>query len=710
MKTPAAPPVAAPRPPVTTPVVAATDEAVAGILNFRLPSSATFLRPQVRVRLRKVARHRYAPAADPFGSWAVEHGAPTQEALVPQGGKRLPFRAGVSPAVAFYRAMQGGAPDPAPPLDPSLAALTLGFPARDAREALRVAHGGCRRLELFARSSGVVASALRAAKEAGVKNVVVHASKADGAWAQAAARADLALAKSLGAHSLCTDAFACDDSQDLAKLAAFSSLARPVKVVIGRRAFDDVLRRKPNMAERRDVLHRLGAAGVEAVYTSGGSGDAWTSRKTLKELLLIAKNVPGSPNVVLSGGVVLDCVKRLSSYTGAQLFALDGPDAPKPPDIIEETHETQEEVRPSVPAPDVPPPSIPPAWVADALALAPPRAPATPAAAAALVSQAAAFQLAGWSGGGQDPKPALAKAGVAPRRFGGPSPPPPPPRVQQSPRSDSSSPRTWSESPRTCRKGCGWSFGHPPARTAHEKTCRGLKGSSTRTGREHHYSRTSSRAASPQPGVQPARGANDHGTRSGSAPLLLASPRQDAWPGLGFQGSESGLSGAAPFAVQSGEAGGWPGLGDPEEVLGDAPLDFGGEDFAPFDFGGDPLLLRSRAPSAGSWADLGSAAVRPSAGSWGELGDAAPEIREAPFALPPSPLKPFAAAAPFVVPPVAIPPPPDVAPWPETAPPKLSPRAEVAANDAAIAQVIAEQGGYVGLPSIPPPPAEPSQL
>lgn len=90
MKKPAAPPVAAPRPPVTTPVVAATDKAVAGILNFRLPSSATFLRPQVRVRLRKVARHRYAPAADPFGSWAVEHGAPTQEALVPQGASGRP--------------------------------------------------------------------------------------------------------------------------------------------------------------------------------------------------------------------------------------------------------------------------------------------------------------------------------------------------------------------------------------------------------------------------------------------------------------------------------------------------------------------------------------------------------------------------------------------------------------------------------------------
>ena len=79
--TPAAPPAAAPRAPAAAaprprPVDAATDEAVASILNFQLPSSAAFLRPQLRVRLRKVARHCYAPAADPFGSRAVQPGAP----------------------------------------------------------------------------------------------------------------------------------------------------------------------------------------------------------------------------------------------------------------------------------------------------------------------------------------------------------------------------------------------------------------------------------------------------------------------------------------------------------------------------------------------------------------------------------------------------------------------------------------------------------
>ena len=169
----------------------------------------------------------------------------------------------------------------------------------------------------------------------------MHAAKADGAWAPAAARADLALAKSLGASALCTDAFLADDPS---KLQTFVQAAKPVKVIIGRRAFDDVLERRPHMAERRDVLNRLGAAGVAAVYTSGGTGDAWTGRKTLKELLLIAKHVPGSPAIIVSGGVVLDRVKRLAAYTGATQFALDHPDAPEPEPIDETEVEAREEV------------------------------------------------------------------------------------------------------------------------------------------------------------------------------------------------------------------------------------------------------------------------------------------------------------------------------------------------------------------------------
>ena len=125
-----------------------------------------------------------------------------------------------------------------------------------------------------------------------------------------------------------------------------------------------------------------------------------------------------------------------------------------------------------------------------------------------------------------------------------------------------------------------------------------------------------------------------------------------------------------------------------------------------FDFGAEiRCCLDQAAPSAGSWADLGpSSPGRAPSGSWGDLGDG-----PAPFTLPPSPARlppsPIPApAAPFVppsVPPSNVPPPPEVASWPRD----LSPRSEAAANDAAIARVIAEQGGYVGLPAIGPPPS-----
>ena len=60
----------------------------------------------------------------------------------------------------------------------------------------------------------------------------------------------MALAKSLGASALCTDAFLADDPNEGAKLQTFVQTAKPVKVIIGRRAFDDVLERLAGV--RRD--------------------------------------------------------------------------------------------------------------------------------------------------------------------------------------------------------------------------------------------------------------------------------------------------------------------------------------------------------------------------------------------------------------------------------------------------------------------------
>ena len=274
-----------------------------------------------------------------------------------------------------------------------------------------------------------------------------------------------------------------------------------------------------------------------------------------------------------------------------------------------------------MPAPDAPPPPVPAAWVAAALALAPPRGAGAPAAAAALVPKAAALSITRWHAGTNDPDADLKNNG-APRRGGLGSRAAAAPKASPRDRSESSSPRSWAESPRTCRKGCGRSFGHPPARTAHEKTCRGLRGSSTRAGRENHYARTASRSNSPRP--QP-----PDGRRRGrpGAPLLRSRARTPGRlggpPAIKAKHPKEAPKACLPFG---GEAGGWPGLGDPEEELDVDAMDF--------DFGGDPLLPRSRAPSAGSWADLGSHRGRPPSGSWGDLGDG-----PAPFALPPSPAR-----------------------------------------------------------------------
>ena len=109
--------------------------------------------------------------------------------------------------------------------------------------------------------------------------------------------------------------------------------------------------------------------------------------------------------------------------------------------------------------PDAPAPPVPAAWVAarGRSRGSPPRAPATPAAAAALVPKAAALSISRWHAGTNDPDADHEKGDIAPRRFGGLRAAAAPRIGVASPRdrSESSSPRSWAESPRTCRKGCG---------------------------------------------------------------------------------------------------------------------------------------------------------------------------------------------------------------------------------------------------------------
>ena len=148
-----------------------------------------------------------------------------------------------------------------------------------------------------------------------------------------------------------------------------------------------------------------------------------------------------------------------------------------------------------MPAPDAPAPPVPAAWVAAALALAPPRPPATPAAAAALVPKAAALSISRWHAGTNDPDADHEKGAIAPRRFGGPAPPPPPKAIAAGSLGKLITEilgRVAPDVPQGLRAEL-----RPPAR-AHgpRETCRGLRGSSTRAGRENHYARTASRSNS----------------------------------------------------------------------------------------------------------------------------------------------------------------------------------------------------------------------
>ena len=238
----------------------------------------------------------------------------------------------------------------------------------------------------------------------------MHAAKADGAWAPAAARADLALAKSLGASALCTDAFLADDANEGAKLQTFVQAAKPVKVIIGRRAFDDVLEKTAHGRATR-CLERLGAAGVSTVIRES-TGDAWTGRKTLKELLLIAQHVPVSPHHC-EWWCGFDRVRLAATPVTHLLWTMRTARAG--------THR-RDRGQPGGGRPPMPAPGAPGARAGrvgrGGFGVAP-RPPATPAAAAALVQKLRLCPSPAWHAGTNDPDADHEKGDIA-GRFGGP--------------------------------------------------------------------------------------------------------------------------------------------------------------------------------------------------------------------------------------------------------------------------------------------------
>ena len=563
----------------------------------------------------------------------------------------------MSPAVAYYRSLQGGPPDPAPPPIPRSPRSRSATPRGTRGGGVR---GVPRRVpaELFARSAGVAASALKAAREAGVQKIVMHAAKADGAWGpggRAGRPGPGEVTRRVGIGTPMR--FLADDAAGGAKLQAFAQLAKPVKVIIGRRAFDDVLERRPHMAERRDVLNGLGAAGVSAVYTSGGT--ATPDRPQDPQGVVTHRGpVPGSPAIVVSGGVVLDRVQRLAAYTGATQFCLDPADVPEPEPDRRGRHRSPG----GGAAADARARRAAAAAGAGRvgrrrLALAPPRPPATPAAAAALVPRAAgALRAPRWHAGTNDPDADHEKGDVAPRRFGGPAPPPPPKAAQRSPRSGRQRVAAAGPNPPDVPQGLREEL-RPPAR-AHgprEDLSRAARVVDARGPRAPLRADEASRSNSPRPRPPDGRRRGRPGARAAraAAPGRLAGP---GGPGNGARppGSAQGLStfwGRGRRLARLGRPRGGAGRrrhglrlwGDhAPEIKGAVGGVLGG-------------LGAGRSPG------------RAPSGSWGDLSDG-----PAPFAPPPSPARPV----PFVPPSVNVPPPPEVATWPRDLSPRSRSRRE----------------------------------
>ena len=251
------------------------------------------------------------------------------------------------------------------------------------------------------------------------------------------------------------------------------------------------------------------------------------------------------------------------------------------------------------------------AWVAAALALAPPRPPATPAAPRLCSKSCGSIHLA-LAAGTNDPDADHEKGAIAPRRFGVPRRRRPRKRRRGS--LGKLIPRSWAESPRTCRKGCGRSR-HPPARTAHE-TCRGRAALPPERAAR---TTTRGRRRAPIPPSQPPdgrRGRPGAVTRA-AAPGRLAGP--------GYKRPTHPCRRPRPVALR--RRGRRLARPAPRRSWTRTPWTL---------ILGRPAAPEIRAPSAGSWADLGAGRSpggrRPGAGAiWG---------RSRAITLPPSPARP----------------------------------------------------------------------
>ena len=251
------------------------------------------------------------------------------------GGEKL-----LSPAMAYYRAMHPEEettptkpreasppreprrpPSPAPPSPAAPPALRaeVGVAAAGPADALAVARGGARFVEICADSAGALVACLGAVRGLGVMTHV-HLRPRGGwrlsAWGAAALRVDVALARQHGASTVVVGPLDDCGFLDLPLVAELAEAARPARVAICRESFDA----SPDPAHG---LRALANAGVDAVYSSGGADRARDGADALRTLVAAGNEARVA---VMVCRVAADDVPPLVDATGAFFFVLDDAD------------------------------------------------------------------------------------------------------------------------------------------------------------------------------------------------------------------------------------------------------------------------------------------------------------------------------------------------------------------------------------------------
>jgi copper homeostasis protein len=120
-------------------------------------------------------------------------------------------------------------------------------------------------------------------------------------------QADIALAKSQGAHGVVLGLLTPEGRIDTVRLRELVSLARPLSITF-HRAFD-------HCAQRASALETLIEQGIERVLTSGGAPTAWEGRSEIASLVRQSK---GRIAIMAGGGITGENAGPLVQATQVQ--------------------------------------------------------------------------------------------------------------------------------------------------------------------------------------------------------------------------------------------------------------------------------------------------------------------------------------------------------------------------------------------------------